>query len=115
MHAEHKAVAIATAMQGSAVCIFALTLSQAKHFAGEVEAEVSPVLMKRISRRAGDFHIDFHGGGSMRFMSTLQAHGGGVRGMSLDRVYVPICTEQRILESIVPTMATSKEAVLTGY
>lgn len=115
MHAEHKAQAIAAAMQGSAVCIFALTLSQAKHFAGEVEAEVSPVLIKRVSRAAGDFYIDFHGRGSIRFMSTLQAHRGGIRGMSLDRVYVPICTEQRTLEDILPSMATSQEAVLTGY
>lgn len=111
MHREHILVAIAAAAQGSAVAILAENLQRAQQLAREVETILPAENVARLSRENGRHFIELHGGGIIRFMSTRQSG----RGMSLDRVFVPVGTDRKILEDILPTLNASSEGVLTGY
>lgn len=112
MHREHMETAIFAAAKGSAVAVFADTLDRAQRLAHEVEAAVPTELwLQKVSYVNGRHSIEFPGGGSIRFISLRQS----ARGLSLDRVFVPIGTDQAALEDIVPALCTSQEGVLTGY
>lgn len=114
MHPEHMERAISAAAHGSAVAIFAETLERAQDIAHEIEEAAPSQLLQRVSRLNGNHYLDFCGGGSIRFLST-HPNARSVRGMSLDRVFVPIGISRDILGDIIPSIVTSSEAVLTGY
>lgn len=114
MHPEHMQRAISAAIGGSAVAIFGETLERAQDIAQDIMEATPGELVERLSRRNGDHYIDFCGGGRIRFLS-LHHRGIGVRGLSLDRAFVPIGTKPDALENIIPSLVTSREAVLTGY
>lgn len=111
MHREHIEVAIASAAQGGKVAIFAKDLRRAEQLAHDVEEVLPGENVDKVSRINGRRAIYFHGGGSIRFISTRQS----ARGLSLDRAFVPITTDQDTLADIVPSLATSAEGVLIGY
>lgn len=111
MHLEHICTAIASAAQGSAVAIFAENLQRAQQLAREVEAVLQGENVARLSRENGRQFIELHGGGIIHFRSTNQSG----RGMSLDRIFVPVGIDRKFLEDIIPSLATSPEGVLTGY
>lgn len=111
MHREHMNVAMASAAQGGKVAVFAQNLERAEQLAHDFEEALPSENVEKVSRVNGRRAIYFHGGGSIRFISTNQS----ARGLSLDRAFVPIPTDQGILAAIVPGLCTSQEGVLTGY
>ena len=111
MHQEHMHVAISSAAAGGAVAIFAKNLQHAEQLAHDVEGVVPEEYAEKIIRANGRRVIHLHGGGSIRFISTRQS----ARGLSLDRVFVPIGTDDTTLADIVPSLCTSEDGVLTGY
>lgn len=111
MHREHMHVAISSAAAGGAVAIFAKNLQHAEQLAHDVEEVMPREYAEKIFRANGRRAIHLHGGGSIRFISTRQS----ARGLSLDRAFVPIGTDQDTLTDIVPSLCTSQEGVLTGY
>lgn len=111
MHREHINVAIASAAQGGKVAIFAHNLQRAEQLAHDVEEVLPGENVEKVYRANGRRAIHLHGGGSIRFISINQS----ARGLSLDRVFVPIGIDQVILADIVPSLCTSQEGVLTGY
>lgn len=111
MHREHIEVAISAAARGDAVAIFAENLQRTHQLAREVEAVLPGEYVQRLSRENGRQFIELHGGGIIRFLSINQSG----RGLSLDRVFVPVGTDRKFLEEIVPCLVTSPEGVLTGY
>lgn len=111
MHREHVNVAAAAAAQGSAVGIFADNLEHAEQLAHDVEQVVPDDNVEKVSRVNGRRAIRFHGGGSIRFISIRQS----ARGVSFDRIFVPVGIDRKFLEGIVPSLSTSSEGVLTGY
>jgi hypothetical protein len=114
VHPEHVQRAVSSAAGGSSVAVFADTMELVQDRAREIMEATPSELVERISRRNGDHYIDLYGGGKIRFMSTY-ANARSARGMSLDRVFVPIGTSRDVLGGIVPSLVTSREAVLTGY
>ncbi|MGY4543271.1 hypothetical protein ACVWY0_003204 [Arthrobacter sp. UYNi723] len=111
MHREHIQTAILAAAEGSAVAIFAENIQRAQQLAREVEAALQGENVARLSRENGRQFIELNGGGIIRFISTRQS----ARGLSLDRVFVPVGIDRKFLEDIVPCLVTSPEGVLTGY
>lgn len=111
MHLEHMLVAIASAAQGGAVAIYAENLHLVDGLAKQAEEVLPSENVEKVSRSNGRRAIYFHGGGSIRFISLRQSS----RGLSLDRVFVPVGTDRKFLEDIIPSLATSSEGVLTGY
>lgn len=111
MHREHICTAIASAAQGGRVAIFAENLERAQHLLSEVEDVLPTENVEKVSRVNGRHAIYLHGGGSIRFISSRQSH----RGLSLDRAFVPIPTDQNTLADIVPALCASQEGVLIGY
>jgi hypothetical protein len=111
MHREHINVAISAASRGDKVAIFTENLQRAEMLAHDVEEAMPSEYLEKVCRANGRRAILFHGAGSIRFMSTKQSG----RGMSLDRVFVPVGTDRKFLEDVVPCLATSPEGVLTDY
>lgn len=112
MHPEHMERAIWAAAAGRSVAVFSESAHLAKGIANQFEKNSPKDLVERVSRANGRLRIDFLGGGAVRFIDT-KSHGG--RGLSLDRALVPIGISKDVLADILPSLATSREAVLTGY
>lgn len=93
------------------MAIFAKDLRRAELLAHDVEEVLPSENVEKVSRANGRRAIHLHGGGSIRFISTNQS----ARGLSLDRAFVPIGTDQDTLADIIPSLCTSQEGVLTGY
>lgn len=110
MHQEHIEEALGAASNGGRVAIYADTLNDAKAIAERFEAANNEPL-ERISRASGARRMDFHGGGSIHFMSL---RGQSARGMVLDRAYLPIGTGPDTLVNIIPSLSTT-DGALTGY
>lgn len=112
MHREHMETAIFSAAKGGSVAIFADSVHLAQLLAHEVEASVPKELwLQKVSYVNGKHFIEFPGGGIIRFISLRQS----ARGLSLDRVFVPIGTPKDTLADIAPALCTSQDGVLTGY
>lgn len=114
MHPEHLHTAVSAAAAGSRVAIYGETLHRVQRLARDVEDATPGELVERVSRLNGDNRIDFHGGGRIYFRST-HPNARGARGLSLDRVFLPIGTSPDILVEIVPALVASSEGVITGY
>jgi hypothetical protein len=114
VHREHMNVAISAAARGDKVAVFAETVERVQGIANEIMEATPGELVERVSRLNGNHYMDFYGGGRIRFLSTHPNARGG-RGLSLDRVFVPIGTSPDALMEIVPALNTSREGVLTGY
>jgi hypothetical protein len=112
MPPEHIQRAVSAAIGGSFVAIFGESFQRVQEIAHDVEEAMPAELVEHVSRVNGRHSIDFVGGGRIRFIST-NSRGG--RGLSVDRVFVPVGTAPDVLANILPMLVTSREAVLTGY
>ncbi|AYN56818.1 hypothetical protein PBI_ANDREW_1 [Arthrobacter phage Andrew] len=121
MHAEHMSTAlVAAAAGGERVAIFAETFERAQEICRDLEDFLSGMPWAeelrdvRVVRANGRQSITFgtRGLGGVWFYSL---RGTGQRGLSADRVFVPIGTSGEELREIIPFLATSKVGVLTGY
>lgn len=99
------------AVLGRKVAVFALTLRQADDLARRFERAAPEIYVSGISRTAGRRRIDFHSGGSIRFLSTNRSG----RGLSVDRVLVPRDASHLVLADIVPMTQGSEDGQITGY
>lgn len=111
MHREHMNVSISAAARGDKVAILTENLHCADGLAMDIEELLPSEYVEKISRANGRRAIYFHGGGNIHFISLRQS----ARGMSLDRVFVPIGTPKDVLADIIPALAASSDGVLTGY
>lgn len=112
MHPEHMERAIWSAAAGRSVAVFTETGHLAQSIGKQFEKSAPEDLVERVNRANGRFRVDFFGGGTIRFIA-LRSNGG--RGLALDRALVPIGISKDLLGEIMPSLATSPEAVLTGY
>ena len=105
-----EAVDVAAAL-GRKVAVLAMNLRQADDLARRFEQAAPEPYISGISRTAGRRRIDFHSGGSIRFLSTNQS----ARGLSVDRVLVPREASHLTLAAIVPMTQASEDGQITGY
>lgn len=101
----------AAAALGRKVAVFAKNLREAEAIARRFELAAPDGYISGISRTAGRRRIDFHSGGSVRFISLRQS----ARGLSVDRVLVPRDAPPETLAAIVPMTMTSEDGQITGY
>lgn len=109
--ARQVSQAVEGAARGESVAVFAESLPEAQLLAKEMMSAVPIELAERVSHRNGDHYVDLVGGGRIRFMSTRQS----VRGMRLDRAYIPVGANTQFLQDIVPALCTSAVGELVRY
>ncbi|UVK62540.1 hypothetical protein SEA_TAYLORSIPHT_1 [Arthrobacter phage TaylorSipht] len=106
MHDEHKQGAIlAAVVEGQRVAIFAATLPAAQELHRQLADLVDKSAVECVVRRTSGAHsLAFVGGGSIVFLSYRS---GVYRGMSLDRIFVPIGTGAELVRDLSPCLAVS--------
>ncbi|AYN57477.1 hypothetical protein PBI_CORAL_1 [Arthrobacter phage Coral] len=110
MHDEHKGRAVAAAREGQRVAVVAATLPAAQEICGRLADLVEGEPAVTVRRLNGAHSIDFAGGGSIVFRSFRSSH----RGMSFDRVFVPIGTSADLVRELLPSLSVSG-GPLVGY
>jgi len=101
----------AAAALGRKVVVLATNLRNADALARRFELAAPEAYVSGISRIAGRRKIDFHSGGSVRFLSTNQSG----RGLAVDRIIAPRDASPETLANFIPMTAASEDGQITGY
>ncbi|WAB09111.1 hypothetical protein SEA_EESA_1 [Arthrobacter phage Eesa] len=112
MHDEHKGRAIlAAAVESERVAVVAATLPAAQAICSELADLVESSSVGATVRRLNGAHsIEFPGGGRIVFLSFRS----NFRGLSLDRIFVPIGTSAELVRELSLCLAVSG-GPLVGY
>lgn len=104
--------ALAYAVNGSRVVIFAENLELAESFMHDIVAIWDEDLVRKVIRTNGKQVIHFGSGGEIRFRS-IRSPG---RGWSCDRIYLPAkSASEGVMREIAPMVQTSADPAIVGY
>lgn len=104
--------ALAYAVNGSRVVIFAENLQLAERFLHDIAVIWDEDLVRKVIRTNGKQVIHFGSGGEIRFRSVRSPG----RGWSCDRVYLPAkSASDEVMREIAPMVQTSADPAIVGY
>lgn len=112
MHSEHMAAAIHAAGRGESVLVVAPTSAEARAIFEHMEPVVANVKGAALRRTNGSERVTFESGGVLRLVGLDSS---GHRGVSADRVFLPISTPADVVLQVTPCIVTRPAGVLVGY